>query len=437
MTRPQLIIFGLIGLAVLVLILIFSGIAPGLKEPEPEPFTLIIWSPRSDKAIWEDAIISRYIKEVPSATIEYEEKNPLTYDAELINALAAGSGPDAFVVTGTDLDLYLDKISPLQEGSSGYGRRDMKNIFADGVVAALTDKSGALLAAPLSLDTLALFYNRDAFNAANIPNPPGTWEELLSQSKSLTRLSSVGGIQRSGVALGTAANIAHASDILATLIMQSGGAFTNATGDQSALSGQATVSAINFYTSFAASAKKTYSWNSSFRPSLTAFAAGDAAMAFGYAADIPSILGENPQLNFDIAPFPQPAEAKNPLSLGQVTAVAVTRTSKNKEQTWRFLLWLRDKDAQKTYADAVGLAPARRDLAAAPPPREFLASFYDQVLSAKTMPTALGKKLTDVLTEMIEGVSTRRLSIDRAVAEADNNVNIFLRTMAERPVEEE
>ncbi len=423
MNRPQFIIFGAIGVITLVAILLTTGIVPGLKERPPELFTLSIWGSEDEPELWQ-TIGQTYHEEVsPSATVEYIKKDPQTYETELLNALAAGRGPDVFLLEDTTLKNYQDKIYPLPDGSLDYQERDLKNVFADGALNAITDDSGALLATPLSLDTLALFYNRDYLNAANIPLPPATWEELVDQARILTKLSSVGGIQRSAIALGTATNVEHAADILAALIYQSGGAFISPAGTESALDGPTAVSALSFYTAFANSTRKTYTWNAFFESSLRAFARGDTAMAIGYAADIAALATENPQLNFDVAPLPQSRDAKTPVTLGRIRLLAIPRTSGNKEQAWRFLLWLQSKEIQKTYTDAVGLPSARRDLIRSKPPQEYLATFYDQVLSAKTLPIALGDSLSSILRDTIESVTNRRFSVDAAISRAVAEIN--------------
>jgi len=42
---------------------------------------------------------------------------------------------------------------------------------------------GQPYASPLSINTLALFYNRDLLNEAGIVLPPVTWEEFVNDSK--------------------------------------------------------------------------------------------------------------------------------------------------------------------------------------------------------------------------------------------------------------
>lgn len=426
MNKPQFVIFGLIAAVALVAALVLTGVLPGIKPRSSPPFTLVIWGFKDAPEVWQ-AVSAKYKEEKEeNATINYVKKDPKTYETELVNALAAGQGPDVFLLQDSRLAKHRDKITPLKDGSLGYQKKDLKNIFADEVASAISDENGALLGTPIYFDTLALFFNRDYLNSSNIPNPPRTWDELGEQAKILTRLSAVGSIQRSGIALGASSNVEHAADALLVLIYQSGGKIIDESGQRSAIASPAAEAAMLFYTSFSNPAKKTYSWNSFFDNSLRAFANGDTAMVLGYAADAPKIAALNPQLNFDVSPLPQTAKAETQINFGRFDLMTASRVSKNAEQAWKFLLWLESKDAQKLYIDAVGLPPSRRDLVSSKPPREYLEVFYDQALSARAIPVALGDSLETIINDMIEALAARRFTTQQAIDQAAVKINAAL-----------
>lgn len=425
-SKGQLVMFGIVGVLVVIVVLVVFDIIPGLKPSQPSPFRLVVWGNTGPPEVWK-AIEEEYQKTgVRTATIEYVKKSPQTYESELLDALASGNGPDIFTLPDVWIAKHFAKILPLADGELGYRKRDLKNIFADSLTEAIVDNTGSLLGTPLAFDTLALFFNRDYLNAANIPNPPATWDEFVDTAKKLTSFSEVGGIQRSGIALGTGLNVEHAADIFLALLSQSGGNAIDPVAGKSALDKLPAPTVLRFYTSFADSTKKTYSWNNFFENSIAAFAKGDAAMAFGYASDIPKIVLTNPQLNFDVAPFPQGTGQSGQANFGRFSILAVSRLAKNSEHAWNFLLWLQGKKIQKAYIDAVGLPPARRDLATSKPPRDYLLSFYDEVLSAKTLPIAGDDLLPKALIDMIEDVINHRFTLDEAIQRASNKINSFL-----------
>ncbi len=95
-------------LAVLSLMLV----AAGCNNSNPQgKVTLKIWKPFVDSENM-SVIIQEYRKVNPNVTIEYTKKNIETYEQDLLNALAAGNGPDIFSINNTWLNQYLDKISP-------------------------------------------------------------------------------------------------------------------------------------------------------------------------------------------------------------------------------------------------------------------------------------------------------------------------------------
>lgn len=425
MNKVQLIIFIVIGVIVALALLLLSGVLPGIKPKTAAPFVIEMWSPDDPPELWQE-IISQYREKFEGATINYVKKDPGTYAAELVNALASGRGPDIFVLKDAELARHMDKIRPLSDGLLGYRKKDLRGVLADALVRATTGSQDELWGVPLYFDTLALLYNRDHFNSANIPAPPKTWDELQDRAKTLTKRSEVGGLKRSGAALGAASNVEHSSDILLDFIYQSRGEFLDRETGRAAIIGPQAQSALAFYASFADPTRKIYSWNSFFENSLSAFAQGNASMAFGYASDIKKISASNPQLNFDAAPMPQLEAGDVQINLGRFSVLTVSRLSKESENAWRFLLWLEEKDIQKKYIDALGLPPSRRDLAAAKPPRDYLATFYDEVLSARTIPIPAGGFFDRVLDAMIENVSSRRFSVESAVARAASDINAAL-----------
>ena len=421
MNRFQLIsVTGLTAFIVLAVILLLFDLG-GNSDTTPE-FSLTIWNTAPQDTFWRELTGNFIHEKFPKARITYVAKDPRTYESELLNALAAGSGPDIFVLPDTLLAAHIDKIKALSDGLLGYTKQNFKAQFPDTIVENVTGPGGELWGTPLYFDTLALFYNRDYLNTANIPLPPATWDELVTQSRALTRYSETGTIRRSGIAMGAGTNVAHAADILTLLIYQSGGTVVNPANRTSELQRPETQTALEFYTAFADPTKRSFSWSASFPNSLDAFAAGDAAFVLGYASDIARIKAINPQLNFDVAPVPQTTGSQVRTNLGRFSVLAVSRLSKDTDNAWRVLLWFQEKETQKRYADAFGVPPARRDLIQSRPESEYLVPFYGQILSARTVPLMVGDLLGQIMNDMIESVATRQADLRTAIERASRQL---------------
>ncbi|MBI2639474.1 MAG: extracellular solute-binding protein [Candidatus Sungbacteria bacterium] len=432
MNRAQIIMFGVIGVIVLTALLVVFDIIPLGRRQRPPSIALTVWSLEEGR-LWQEAF-ARYTAAFPNVRIAYVKKNQETYEQELLNALASGTGPDIFTLSNTQIVKHKDKLSLLPQEVLLFRPRDFRSTFFGAAEEDLITPDGNIIGLPLTVDTLALFYNRDFFNSANIALPPKTWEELVDVAARLTSYSEVGTVSRSGIALGTAANVEHAVDILSALLAQSGVELVNRKNLTSGLAGLRSPgdfvgpaeSALSFYTAFADSVKRTYSWSSFFPNSLDAFAQGKTAIVFGYAEDVPRIEGKNPHLAFDISSFPQPKDTTVKVYYGRYRFNGVAKQSRNPVEAWRFLFWLADRDNNKFFADSLGLAPSRRDLVGGRPTEDYLEVFYGQVLAARTWLVPDDVKVSEILKEMINSVVNKSASAGDAVGRANVRVNSLL-----------
>lgn len=430
MNKAQLIVFGIIGVIILVALLVIFGLIPGLREPAPPRVTLKVWG-FEDEELWRE-IAERYREEFFYVDIDFEKKDPATYENDLLNALAGGEGPDIFVLQNSEISKHREKLLPVPKESLSFSLRDFRETVFDAAGDLIT-KEGDVLGLPLTVDALALFYNRDYLNSANIASPPKTWEELVDTTKRLTAYSEVGTILRSGIALGTSVNVEHAFDILSSLLIQSGVKIIDAEANQSGLiAGRApglmgpAETALAFYTSFADSTKRTYAWSTFFPNSIQAFAEGQTAMMIGYAKDVPLILEKNPHLNFGLSHFPQPSNSDKKVYYARYEFKAVSKQSKNALEAWRLLLWLLRGDNDKFFAEAVRLPPSRRDLVVSRPSEDYLPVFYEEILASKTWPIPDENKVRPILAEMIDSVVSRSSTVETAVDRAHTRLNNVL-----------
>jgi multiple sugar transport system substrate-binding protein len=101
--------------------------------------------------------------------------------------------------------------------------KELKDNFVDVVSYDVILEDGKVYGLPLSVDTLAMFYNKDLFNNAGISQTPQYWnKEFLQDVKKLTKQDPKKGIIQAGAALGGSTNINRFSDILSVLMMQNG-----------------------------------------------------------------------------------------------------------------------------------------------------------------------------------------------------------------------
>src|SRR3989344_3922213 len=151
--------------------------------------------------------------------ITYKEISAARFEQELIEALAAGRGPDAVILPSELVVRHSDKI--VQIPLETLSERQFKDAFVEAEEAFLPP-TGAL-AVPLAVDPLVMYWNRDRLSAGGVARPPRYWDEVLTSVPKLTLRNRLGQIQISGVSLGEFRNITNAKEIISALFFQSGG----------------------------------------------------------------------------------------------------------------------------------------------------------------------------------------------------------------------
>lgn len=299
----------LTSIIILASIFLFSGCLK--KKDTSYKVNLEIWGSFDDsdaygKILEKYRMLNPYVGE-----IKYRKFDVDNYKKDLIDALASGQGPDMFLIHNTWLPSFKDKIEPAP--SYLFGEQELRRDFVDVAASDFLDE-GKVYAVPLSVDSLALYYNKDLFNAEGITRPPATWEELMEDVKRLTKIDQNGNIIQQGAALGTAYNINRSTDILGLIMFQKGVQMVNEGKNQAAFddpvavgnnSVQAGEDALEFYTRFSRASSPVYSWNSRMHYSLDAFYEGTAATMLNYSWHYSNIKNKNSKLNFTVAPIIQ------------------------------------------------------------------------------------------------------------------------------------
>jgi len=108
------------------------------------------------------------------------------YWTNLQTALPAGAGPDVMWMNHSNAVTYMP--SGLLKDISDFGL-DMSG-FVDTLYVPFT-LEGALYGVPVFLDSIALFYNKNVFDAAGVAHPPErgwTWDEMRDAAIALTQV---------------------------------------------------------------------------------------------------------------------------------------------------------------------------------------------------------------------------------------------------------
>jgi multiple sugar transport system substrate-binding protein len=300
--------------------------------------------------------------------------------------------------------------------TSSLSLKELKDNFVDVVSHDVLLEDGKIYGLPLSVDTLAMYYNKDLFNNAGISQTPRYWnKEFLQAVKNLTKQDPKKGLVQSGAALGGSSNINRFSDILSVLMMQNGAVLLDdnhqvvfnlvptALKDSGYNPG---LEALRFYTDFSNPAKESYSWNNELPTSLDMFISGNLAIMFSYSYDLETIKAQAPKLNFSVAKLPQ-IEGNPPtnINFANYWIEAVSKKSPYQNEAWDFIQFMVKEEQVKNYLEKTKRPTALRSLVAEQKTDDEIGVFADQVLTAKSW--YQGKNVTaaeEAIKEMINTV---------------------------------
>ncbi|MCX7880952.1 MAG: sugar ABC transporter substrate-binding protein [Patescibacteria group bacterium] len=323
--------FIIIGATILfffLLIFFLKAIFSGSKKPKP--ISLTYWGLWEEKEIFAP-LISLYQQKNSHIKINYEKMSPIDYKDRLLARSKNNQGPDIFRFHNTWLPQLREVAAPLPE--TVLTSQEFEKIFFP--VHQKDLKIGNhYYGIPLMIDGLVLIYNQDLFEKAGINTSPTNWDEINEMVSKLTVKDINGQLLTAGIALGTASNVEHFSDIFGLMLLQNGGDLKNL--DQPEAAG-----ALESYRKFAEPPNDF--WNEQMPNSITAFIQEKVAMIIVPSWEILVIKSANPDLKIKVVPVPQVPGGK-PVSLASYWVEGVSRYSKNQIEAWKFLKFLSEKE---------------------------------------------------------------------------------------------
>lgn len=421
-SKKQILILGGSGALVLILIIfIFLNVRP---SPTSQEVTLTAWG-FEDRNVFEP-ILQGYKTLRPNVTINYEKVEEVSYEDTLLNALAAGQGPDVFMIRNRVLPREKNKLIPVLPQT--FTLPNLQEQFPQ-VVEQDFVSEGEVYALPLYLDTLALIYNKSMLDQAGIVSPPKTWDEFQKIIPGLRVLSPTGQVLKAGAAFGgSEKTVKNGVDIVNLLMLQNGVKMTD-NGNTAATfasqeSGFGGASAFNFYLQFANAGSPNYTWNESQPNSLESFASGKTAMVLGYQKNLAEMRNKNPFLKASVALAPEPLGSEIAVSYADYVGLAVSKQSRAPNWSWDFIIYATTNlDIQKVYLQTTGHPPALRSLIAEALVKPELGVFAKQALTARSWYQADDAKTKEIFNSAIISVITGQAASDKALQRAEEQVS--------------
>ncbi|MRG59854.1 extracellular solute-binding protein [Agromyces sp. CFH 90414] len=285
--------------AMLAAVLGFSGCAAAGGDDSGEggdvTITYGMWDQKQEEAMKE--IAAAFTEEHPNVTVKLQTTPYKEYFTKLQTSVSGGSAPDVFWMNGPNFQLYASNgvLAPLD--GDGIDPADYPEALID-----LYTYDGELYGAPKDFDTVALWYNKELFDAAGVAYPEAgwTWDDLESTAAALTNPAT----GQFGIAASQ-----YGQENYYNSIAQAGGEVVSADGTTTGYDTPEALAGIELWTDLIAAGSSPTAQQMTDTNPEDLFISGKVAMfqngswAAGAYADNPDIAGK-----VDVAPLAAGAE---------------------------------------------------------------------------------------------------------------------------------
>jgi|GEM_PF-1309122 len=439
-----------VGVVLIVIIAVLSLVL-GRGNQQPGEVTIKIWSPFDEREAYSQ-LLGTYLANHPQVKIDFQyisAADAKDYEAKVVNAIAAGTGPDIWLIRSDWLPKHQTKLTPapknIQWGDSAKGDQiEALKAKVSGAIVEQNSRDGQLYGLPVAVDSLALYINRAVVRAAQsdlsdannsqadtLSTNPTTWAGVEQWSRLITE-STRGTVTRSGLSAGNLENTYAPIDFYLALLTQKGGRLYSSDEKTVALhlakSGTETYpaqDALSFFTSFAETGNPNYTWPATAGDPTQAFVAGKLGMMVGYSTLAMDIRRINK--DFDqavIIPLPQDKDLIEPsdkrVDYAAYWTQVVNKTSPNSSTAWQVIRATQEREGLRLYSKLTGkvtvgqVDPANSSVSSSSD-LSTLDLFAAQIPTSHTVYQPEWQTVTKILQDMARGKLVSQQSASTAV----------------------
>lgn len=329
-----------------------SDRATASQTPAEITITLSGWQSNPNEKQILDTALREFEQENPGIKVKYEVINSQYMDV-IKTRLIGDVAPDVFYLEAFEAPLLM-KYGVLEPLNS-YITKDYNLSDFEPTLLNAFQYQNQLYGIPKDFSTLALFYNKKAFAAANLAKPPATWEELQTYAKKLTidhnqdsRTDQYG----FGIAPEMARQVFMIKAFGGEIVNQQGyAAFASPVGIEGL---QKVVDLYQRDRTAAQPSDTGATWGSEM------FGQGKAAMVIEGPWAIPYLKETFPKLEFATAEVPAIANKKG--TMAYTVAYVMNRKTKHKQAAWKLIAFLTSTGGMKATSTQGLALSARRSI---------------------------------------------------------------------------
>jgi len=334
--------------------------APSGGPAEPTTLTFVNWSGGDEKKAF-DALIAAFQRENPDIVVKTDTVPYASVQTDLDSRFEADKPPDLFRVSYVDIGQYTSQDVLLDvSGTFDQARIDA---FEPGLWQGVV-YDGKPYGVPHQIDTTAILYRKDAFEAAGITKVPTTLDEAWSWDEFAVNARKLSGVVKGKQTAFIYDWQSAGAYRWLSWLFQAGGNLLGPDLKSPAVDTDEGRRAVDFTKSFFTEgwvAKNTSVKSTTYPDS--AFIAGSVAMAFAGDFLLP-FINTNVGKKFAYGAMPQPKDKVAATDLGG-NAIVAAKDGPNTEAAVKFLEFIVREDQMRTYCQATGQLPTLKSLTSA------------------------------------------------------------------------
>jgi len=398
-------------------------------------------------------LFTEFKKKYPYVSVQYRKfTDPNKYFETILNEFAEGRGPDVFSVPNWWVKPNYLK---LQEAPSNIINGQVyRNLFLD--IAATdniildTENNEHVYGIPLSIDTLAVYYNKSHFEAA-IPErgkPSNTWIGMQSDAR-VMNFKNNNALLRSMVAMGNPEFNSKEIDILYNRMLQTNASFYNNSFSNASFAKSSDIEkvtknqlAYGDYRSAVYALNENIVNPESADKEVEAFLTGKTSMIFGYSHLYKDMLNLHRAYqrsgkevidigDIQITQVPQESTDDTPVAYANYFTEVVSKNSKNAFESWALISNMVSKTSLEMLYDKNFKPTSRRDLIPTQRQNRIYFPFVNQLGFAKSLPIADDFKYRDIFADTLTNLldtENYQVVTRKGLSDAQAQINAILST---------
>ena len=402
--------------------------AGGTETPVSGDIVFQTWTTETKEVV--DLQVEAMKEIYPDLNIKMELFSYNDYWQKLPIAIASGAGPDMYLMTRPNLEVFANAGQTADITSYMTSSEALKKNASevDAAIIETYQVDGKQMGYPLSYESTGIIFNKDIFEKAGVPLPSEiedtwTWDDLREMAKTLTK--------REGDKITQYGYYVPAGRFPTfEFIWANGGELFNEDGTRCVIASEEGKEAIQFLADMMLvdQVSPTIAYTQS-ESSTDMFLSGKIAMMSLMNSSISNMINDIKDFEWDVAEMPLNPKTGKRYASSNVLGYIINPNSKNIDACIAYLAFITSAEQQSLFAEKHVYIPANKNAQAAYFESDVPANLhaFERALSyAKPMvmsgyvPYA---QTTNVITEALTNIYNGTYSVEEAWTDAQNQLN--------------